>query len=106
MCLMKKPDSTNSDLILLEKSLILFFRPSFLHITNPDENNDIQVILSTRHFNQKTVQERIIMVYNVIKQNCPIALNDRLVITQAYSPLEMDEILEYVFNDDNDKGEK
>ena len=90
----------SSDLIVLEKTLILFFRPSFLHITNPDEDNDIQIIVSTRHFNNKTVQERILMVYNLIKKDCPQVLQDRLAVIQAYTPLEMDDILEYVFNDE------
>jgi hypothetical protein len=98
------PESINNEFDLLEKYLILSFRPSFLHITNPDENNDVQVLISTRHFNQKTVQERIIMVYNIIKQNCPKILDDRLVVVQAYTPLEMDDVLEYVFNDNKGEG--
>lgn len=86
------------DLVILEKSLILFFRPSFLHITNPDDDNDVQVIICTRHFNEKTVHERILMVYNTIKKQCPNVLKDRLVVVQAFNPTEMDEVLEYVFD--------
>lgn len=99
---MKKQDLINVDHLLdvLEKSLIIFFRPSFLHITNPDFDDDIQVVISTRHFSNKTVQERIIMVYNLIKKDCPQILDDRLVVVQAYTPNEMDDILEYVFSDD------
>ncbi len=99
---MKKQDLINLDHLLdvLEKSLIIFFRPSFLHITSPDFDDDIQVVISTRHFSNKTVQERIIMVYNLIKKDCPQILDDRLVVVQAYTPNEMDDILEYVFSDD------
>lgn len=104
---MKTQESINPqyDLVVLEKSLILFFRPSFLHITSPDMDNDIQILISTRHFNNKTVQERMIMVYNLIKKDCPTVLNDRLVVVQAYTPLEMDEVLEYVFNDEQYEGD-
>lgn len=104
---MKTQESINPqyDLVVLEKTLILFFRPSFLHITSPDMDNDIQILISTRHFNNKTVQERMIMVYNLIKKDCPAVLKDRLVVVQAYTPIEMDEVLEYVFNDEQYEGE-
>ncbi len=107
MCLMKIQESINSnnDLTLLENSLILSFRPSFLHITSPDIDNDIQVLISTRHFNAKNVHERIIMVYNLIKKTCPKVLEDRLVVVQAYTPIEMDDVLEYVFNDEQTEGD-
>lgn len=104
---MKIQESINShcDLGILEKSLILFFRPSFLHITSPDLDNDIQVLIATRHFNAKNVHERILMVYSEIKKNCPQVLKDRLVVVQAYTPTEMDDVLEYVFNDEQYEGE-
>lgn len=97
--------NSNNDLTLLENSLILSFRPSFLHITSPDIDNDIQVLISTRHFNAKNVHERIIMVYNLIKKTCPKVLEDRLVVVQAYTPIEMDDVLEYVFNDEQTEGD-
>lgn len=98
---MKKLDSIKLNLDLLEKTLILKFRPSFLHITSPDEDNDIQVLISTRHFVNKTVHERIQMVINTIKSECPEAFIDRLIVIQAYTPMEMDDVLDYVFDDDN-----
>ena len=99
---MKTQESIKTDLSKLEKSLIIFLRPSFLYITNPDEDNDIQILVATRQFNQKSVQERIIIVFGIIKQNCPQILEDRLIIVQAYSPPEMDDILEYVFNNEEE----
>jgi len=98
---MKKLDSIKYDLAFLEKTLILKFRPSFLHITSPDEDNDIQVLISARHFLNKSVHERILMITNTIKSECPEVFNDRLIVIQAYSPVEMDDVLDYVFDDEN-----
>lgn len=105
MYLMKTQESTNEQIALLEKHLILFLRPSFLHITEPDFEDDIQVLVSTRQFNNKTVQERIVSIFKIIKTHCPKILKDRLLIVQAYTPAEMDAILEYVFNDEQHEGD-
>lgn len=96
---MKTQESIEEQTALLEKQLILFLRPSFLHITEPDFDDDIQVLISTRQFNNKSVQERIVTVFKIIKTHCPKILKDRLLVIQAYTPNEMDDILEYLFND-------
>lgn len=102
---MKTQESIEEQTALLEKQLILFLRPSFLHITEPDFDDDIQVLISTRQFNNKTVQERISTVFKIIKTHCPKILKDRLLVIQAYTPNEMDDILDYVFNDEQHEGE-
>lgn len=95
---MKILDLTRKSLASLESTLIIWYRPSFLHITNPDEDNDIQVLISSRIFNNKTVQERIQMVMATIMDYTPELFQDRLIIIQAYTPEEMDDVLEYVFD--------
>jgi hypothetical protein len=35
---------------------------------------------------------------------CDDLFEDRLIIVQAYTPDEMDDVLEYVFNDDDDNN--
>ena len=97
---MKTLDSTKRSLATLESSLIIWYRPSFLHITNPDEDNDIQVLISSRIFNNKTVQERIQMIMSTILNYVPDLFEDRLIVIQAYTPEEMDDVLEYVFDND------
>lgn len=95
---MKILDLTRKSLASLESTLIIWYRPSFLHITNPDEDNDIQVLISSRIFNNKTVQERVQMVMTTIMDYTPELFQDRLIIIQAYTPEEMDDVLEYVFD--------
>lgn len=102
---MKTQESIDEQTALLEKQLILFLRPSFLHITEPDFDDDIQVLISTRQFNNKTIQERIIAVFKIIKTYCPKILKDRLLVVQAYTPDEMDDILEYLFNNEQHEGD-
>lgn len=97
---MKTQDSTKKLIASLESALIVWYRPSFLHITSPDEDNDIQVLIASRIFNNKEVHHRIKMVMATIDAYCPDLFKDRLIIIQAYAPNEMEEILEYVFDDD------
>lgn len=97
---MKILDSIRKSIASLESTLIVWYRPSFLHITNPDEDNDVQVLISSRIFNNKTVQERVQMVMATIMNYTPELFEDRLIIIQAYSPEEMDDVLEYVFDED------
>jgi hypothetical protein len=104
---MKKPDTIKKRLATLESCLIVWYRPAFLHITEPDEDNDIQLIIASKLFNNKSVELRIQMVMKTIGLYCDDLFEDRLIIIQAYTPDEMDEVLEYVFNnDDNDSETK
>lgn len=93
-------DSIKKSLAALESSLIIWYRPSFLHITTPDEDNDFQIVISSEIFLKKSVQERIQMIMSTIDVYHQNLFEDRLIIIQAYTPDEMDEIIEYVFDDD------
>lgn len=97
---MKTPSSIKKSLASLESSIIIWYHPSFLHITNPDEDNDIQVMLASSVFNSKSVQDRIQMVMSTIQTYTPELFDDRLIIIQAYTSDEMEEVLKYVFEQD------
>lgn len=96
---MKIPISTRKLTASLESALIIWYRPTFLHITPPDEDNDIQIIIASDLFIHRPVQGRIKTVMTTIDLYAPEIYDDRLVIIQAYTPEEMDEILEYVFKE-------
>jgi hypothetical protein len=99
---MKKPATTKKLIATLQSHLIIWYRPAFLHITEPDEDNDIQIIIAAEIFNNKSIQLRIEMLMKTINLHCDELFLDRLIIIQAYTPNEMDSILEYIFdNDDN-----
>lgn len=97
---MKKPDTINKTLASLESCLILWYHPSFLHMTKPDEDNDIQIIIASKLFYNKSIQLRIEMVMKTIGSYFNDLFNDRLIVIQTYTPEEMDDILEYVFNNE------
>jgi len=85
------------DVTKLEYILSAYARPVFLAITNPDEDNDIQIVISTIAFKTMSISARVSYVYNLIKTHAPDVLKDRLVVIQAYDPDEMEEVLDKVF---------
>lgn len=85
------------DVTKLEYILSAYARPVFLAITNPDEDNDIQIVISTIAFKTMSISARVSYVYNLIKTYAPDVLKDRLVVIQAYDPDEMEEVLDKVF---------
>jgi len=85
------------DVVKLEHILSAYARPVFLAITNPDENNDIRVVISAIAFKTMSVGERIAYVFSLINKHIPDILNDRLVVVQAYTPEEMEQTLDNLF---------
>lgn len=81
------------DVLKLEHILSAYARPVFLVITQPDEENNIQVVISAIAFKTMNVSERIGYVFNLIKKHCPDIMQDRLVVIQAYDPSEMEEVM-------------
>lgn len=77
----------------LEHALCAYARPTFLAITKPDEDNDIQIVISCLAFDTMSVQERINYVFSIIRKYSPQSLNDRLIIVQAYSSDEIEHVL-------------
>lgn len=88
------------DIATLESILVSFFNPSFLHITKPDEDNDIQLVISSNQFNYLTTQERIKTIMECIMLNIPTMFENRLIIIQAYSENEFEDVLDYILEDE------
>jgi hypothetical protein len=87
------------DTISLEYVLSAYARPTFLTITEPDEDNDIQVIISSNIFKNMEPEDRIEYVFNLIRAYIPDILLDRLVIVQAFDSDEIIEVLENAFDE-------
>ena len=66
------------DVTRIEHVLSAYARPVFLAITKPNEDNDIQVIISTIAFKTMSVGERIAYIFNLLKKHIPDTLNDGL----------------------------
>ena len=87
------------DTISLEYVLSAYARPTFLTITEPDQDNDIQVIISSNIFKNMEPEDRIEYVFNLIRSYIPDILLDRLVIVQAFDSDEITEVLENAFDE-------
>jgi hypothetical protein len=86
------------DNVKIEHILSAYARPVFLSVTKPDENNDIAIVISTIAFKTMSIPGRIGYIFNLIKNHAPDTLNDRLVVIQAYSPSEMQDLIDVGFN--------
>lgn len=86
------------DSIKIEHILSAYARPVFLSVTKPDENNDIAIVISAIAFKTMSIPGRVGYVFNLIKTHAPDTLNDRLVVIQAYSPSEMEDIIDAGFS--------
>lgn len=87
------------DTISLQYILNVYAKPSFLLITNPDENNDIQIVISCGIFKDMEVEDRIDYIFNLIRAYIPDIIKNRLIIVQAFDSEEIIEVLDDVFND-------
>ena len=86
-------------LIDLEFALCAKLRPTFLAISEPDEENGtIEIVISCTQFNHRTIQERISMIFKLTQEYCPRILEDRLIIVSAFSNSEMDNVLDDIFS--------
>lgn len=87
----------------IEYVLSAYARPIFLAITEPDEDDDIQIVISNLAFKTMSVGQRISYIFNLLKKHIPEVLDNRLIIVQAYSPEEIEEVLDQVFFPELDK---
>ena len=80
----------------LEYALCTKMRPTFLAITDPDADmdGDVQVLISCLAFKGKSIQERVGMVFNILKQYVPKVFDERLIIIQCYDGDEIVDILD------------
>lgn len=81
--------TTDPQLAQLDVLLRMFFKPSFLYMSTPDVNRDVQIIISSPAFDTMAIQERVGHVFKLIKRELPEVLRDRLIVVQAYSSQQL-----------------
>lgn len=86
------------DTISLEYVLCAYARPTFLTITEPDEDNDIQIVISCSIFKNMEIEDRIEYIFNLIRAYIPDIMKDRLVIVQAFDSDEIIDVIENAFD--------
>lgn len=74
-----------------------YARPTFFAVTKPDDDNHIAIVISCLAFRTMNVGERISYLFGLLTKHIPDILEDRLIIIQAYSPKEMEEVLDQIF---------
>lgn len=99
MKLLQLDEKTKAHMSTLESVLIVHFRPTFLHVTAPDTDGDIQIIISANKFKFMNIQARISEIFKLLDLKCPDILKERLIVIQAFSGDQMEDILESVFNE-------
>ena len=86
-------------IIDLEFAICAKLRPTFLAISEPDEDDrSIEIVIACTQFNNKTIQERVSIVFNLIQNYTPAILEDRLLIVTALNNSEMEGVLDDIFS--------
>ena len=83
----------------MEHILVGHFSPSFLHITPPDQDGDIQIVICVERFGQLKIQQRITEVFALLYFKIPDIIMGRLIVVQAFSEPQMHSVLRTVFNE-------
>lgn len=83
----------------LEHILVSSLSPGFLHLTPPDKDGDIQIIISAPKFNNLSIPQRITEVFTLLYHSCPDILDNRLIVIQAFSEQQMHDVVRNVFNE-------
>lgn len=99
MKLIDNEKEIKTQLAILEYHLIANFRPTFIVIANPTDDNIIQIVLSCRHFEFKSIPTRIHTVFMLIKQKMPDIMKDYLFVVQCFNSTEMEQVLVNVFDE-------
>jgi len=79
----------------LEHILVIQLRPYFLSITVEENPLSLHVIVSSRQFEHKSVNERIQLVLDLITYHGSDILKANIVI-QPYTAFEIEDILEHL----------
>lgn len=82
----------------IESLLVLKFRPTFLAITynSHDSNPFIHVVMSSRQFDKRTVDERIAQVFNWLHKKDKDIVEKNALVIEAFTSSEMADVFEYI----------
>lgn len=87
--------SKSPDLAVLESFFISNYLPLFLGIHYLEEDNTVHVIISSNKFEKLPTNERILNIFSLIKTKLPDILGSTILIVEAYSLNELEDLLEY-----------
>lgn len=83
------------DLAKLESFFICNYIPYFLGITYVEDENYVHVVISSKKFDNLPVNERIVNIFSLIKTKLPDILDSTILVVEAYSLNEIEDLLEY-----------
>lgn len=86
----------------MEYALAVHIRPSFLAITNPEDCiNEIHIVVSCLQFRNKTIQQRIATIFQLLSYYTPDIIDSEYsIIVNALDSKEMEEYLDDVFREE------
>jgi hypothetical protein len=86
-------------LIDLELLLCTKLRPSFIACSISEEFPDaFEVIISCPQFRNRTIEDRVHMIFNLISYFFEDSIKTRLIIVSALDNIEMDNLLDEIFS--------
>jgi len=82
----------------LESILVTDFRPTFLSVNynSTDKNPVIHIVMSSKLFLNKTVDQRIASVFKCLLTKDKSIIENNALIVETFDSKEMSEIFEYV----------
>lgn len=85
-------------ILKIEQILVTNFRPGFLSVNYDStvQNPVIHIVMSSKSFSKKTVDERIATVFNCILTKDKSILESNALVIEAFDSTEMADIFEYV----------
>lgn len=88
----------NEKLADLEAILVKEFRPTFLSLQYEEDEKKpfIHVVISSRQFNELSIDQRVATVYKKVFDSQPDLLSMLPVIVETFTSSEMVEIFEYI----------
>ena len=90
---------TKEQIIDIEFALIAKLRPIFLAISTPlEEDDDLEIVIGCSQFSNKTIQERVSIVFKLISEYRGDILDERLIVVQTFSSSELDNVLDDIFS--------
>lgn len=86
-------------LIDLELLLCTKLRPTFLATSISEEYPDtFEIIISCPQFRNRTIEDRVHMIFNLISYFFEDSIKERLLIVTALDSNEMDNMLDQIFS--------
>lgn len=86
----------NEKMAALEGILVAFLRPTFLSIVS-DEPNQFHIVISRPQFEGMSVNSRLMIIFDLLREHNYDILESHVVIAEAYSTSEMEDLIDQAF---------